>query len=69
MQIAEAWARFADVLSNEYGILPSDCLYIDDTPKGRSWNKCWYQNSASFNGEDINRVDDERVIKFSILMN
>ncbi|NVC94552.1 HAD family hydrolase [Vibrio natriegens] len=64
---ANSWKPEPDLLmysAMNMGFLPSDCLYIDDTPKGvEAGINAGIKTVHLFNGEDINRVDDERVIK------
>ncbi len=46
------------------GFLPSDCLYIDDTPKGvEAGLNAGVKTVQLYNGAPINRVEDERVIR------
>ena len=50
------------------GFLPSDCLYIDDTPKGvEAGLNAGVRTIQLYNGAPINLVNDERVIQISHL--
>ncbi|MCV5216794.1 HAD-IA family hydrolase, partial [Escherichia coli] len=64
---ANSWKPEPDLImysAMSMGFLPSDCLYIDDTPKGvEAGLNAGIKTVQLFNGEAINRVDDERVIR------
>ncbi|MEF1310922.1 HAD-IA family hydrolase [Vibrio mytili] len=63
---ANSWKPEPDLLmysAMNMGFLPSECLYIDDTPKGiEAGLSAGIKTVQLFNGESINRVDDERVV-------
>ncbi|NMU70910.1 HAD-IA family hydrolase, partial [Vibrio parahaemolyticus] len=64
---ANSWKPEPDLImysAMSMGFLPSDCLYIDDTPKGvEAGLNAGIKTIQLFNGEAINLVDDERVIR------
>ncbi|EPP5326917.1 HAD-IA family hydrolase [Vibrio alginolyticus] len=64
---ANSWKPEPDLImysAMSMGFLSSDCLYIDDTPKGvEAGLNAGIKTVQLFNGEAINRVDDERVIR------
>ncbi len=64
---ANSWKPEPDLImycAMNMGFLPSECLYIDDTPKGvKAGLNAGIKTVQLFNGEEVNRVDDERVIQ------
>ncbi|EGQ8804997.1 HAD-IA family hydrolase [Vibrio parahaemolyticus] len=68
---ANSWKPEPDLImysAMSMGFLPSDCLYIDDTPKGvEAGLSAGIKTVQLFNGEAINRVDDDRVIRIQHL--
>lgn len=64
---ANSWKPEPDLImycAMNMGFLPSECLYIDDTPKGvEAGLNAGIKTVQLFNGEEVNRVDDERVIR------
>lgn len=68
---ANSWKPEPDLLvycAMNMGFLPSECLYIDDTPKGvESGLNAGIKTVQLFNGEEINRIDDERVMRIQHL--
>ncbi len=68
---ANSWKPEPDLLlycAMNMGYLPSECLYIDDTPKGvEAGLNAGIKTVHLFNGEEINRVADERVIQIRAL--
>ncbi|WP_045477959.1 HAD-IA family hydrolase [Vibrio owensii] len=68
---ANSWKPEPDLImysAMNMGFLPSDCLYIDDTPKGvEAGLNAGIKTVQLYNGAPINLVDDERVIQISHL--
>ncbi len=68
---ANSWKPEPDLLmysAMNMGFLPSECLYIDDTPKGvEAGLNAGIKTVQLFNGEEINHIDDERVIRIQHL--
>ncbi len=64
---ANSWKPEPDLIMYcvmNMGFLPSECLYIDDTPKGvEAGLNAGIKTVQLFNGEAVNRMDDERVIQ------
>ncbi len=68
---ANSWKPEPDLLlycAMNMGFLPSQCLYIDDTPKGvEAGLNAGIKTVHLFNGEEVNRIDDERVTRIQHL--
>lgn len=68
---ANSWKPEPDLLmycAMNMGFLPGDCLYVDDTPKGvEAGLNAGIKTVQLFNGEEVNRVYDERVIQIQHL--
>ncbi|EOU3283562.1 HAD-IA family hydrolase [Vibrio harveyi] len=68
---ANSWKPEPDLImysAMNMGFLPSDCLYIDDTPKGvEAGLNAGVRTIQLYNGAPINLVNDERVIQISHL--
>ncbi|EDP60771.1 HAD-IA family hydrolase [Vibrio sp. AND4] len=64
---ANSWKPEPDLImysAMNMGFLPSDCLYIDDTPKGvEAGLNAGVKTVQLYNGAPINKVEDERVIR------
>lgn len=68
---ANSWKPEPDLImysAMNMGFLPSDCLYVDDTPKGvEAGLNAGVKTVQLYNGVRINLVDDERVIRINHL--
>ena len=64
---ANSWKPEPDLVlysAMNMGFLPSECLYVDDTPKGiEAGLNAGIKTVQLYNGAPINLVDDERVIR------
>ncbi|MDF2154824.1 HAD-IA family hydrolase [Vibrio sp. CAU 1672] len=64
---ANSWKPEPDLImysAMNMGFLPSECIYIDDTPKGvEAGLNAGVKTVQLYNGAPVNRVEDSRVIR------